>query len=203
MFPLCWTYLSDFKDELEGRSIQNGTPETWYRFGRGQSLNKFNGEEKLIWSVLSTGARYVRDDENILITGGGNGPYYAMRTKGTYDNRYIQALLYHPVIEAMVRARSVKFDGNYYSHKKDSIKDLPIVALDLSQKADKDKHDDLVALVSQIEQAVAAEQAATSPGNRTLARKRSTALRKQLTDKVSTLYGVTGDEVSLVDRLVE
>ena len=52
-FPECWNYLCSHKDKLLSRNIHGYTEDTWYRYGRSQSLTKFNGEPKLIWPVLS------------------------------------------------------------------------------------------------------------------------------------------------------
>ena len=78
-FPLCWAYLCAHKDQLEKRALQGKTADNWYRFGRNQSLTQFDNQPKLIWPVLSIEPRYAYDDQNIVFTAGGNGPYYALR----------------------------------------------------------------------------------------------------------------------------
>ena len=79
-FPLAWAYLKAHKTSLKRRSIQSGTPQTWYRYGRSQSLTKFDSP-KLILPVLSTEPRCAYDDADIVVTGGGNGPYYLVRPR--------------------------------------------------------------------------------------------------------------------------
>lgn len=141
-FPLCYRYLSSHRDQLEDRSIRGGAGSTtWYQFGRSQSLTKFMGAEKLIWPVLSLGASYTLDVSNTLFTGGGNGPFYALKLKSHPANLslyYIMAVLNNPVIEAMVKATTTDFRGDYYSHGKQFVDNLPIVipnTMDASQVA--------------------------------------------------------------------
>jgi type I restriction-modification system DNA methylase subunit len=78
LFPNAWKYLNAHKSKLMDRNIQGGTEDSWYRYGRSQSLTKFN-TEKIILPILSTEPRYAYDNENIVVTGGGNGPYYLIR----------------------------------------------------------------------------------------------------------------------------
>ncbi|MDP2750448.1 MAG: endonuclease, partial [Nanoarchaeota archaeon] len=95
--------------------------------GRSQSLTKFNGAEKLIWPVLSLEPRYNLDKENITITGGGNGPYYALQPRSEETPiLYILGILSHPIIESYVRSRASVFRGGYGSHGKQFIAEIPI-----------------------------------------------------------------------------
>ncbi len=75
-FPLCLAYLTARQADLQRRNIVGGTAATrqFYQFGRSQSLTKFDSP-KIILPILSREARYAYDDTNIMMTGGGNGPY--------------------------------------------------------------------------------------------------------------------------------
>jgi hypothetical protein len=72
--------------------------------------------------------RYAHDDQDIIFTGGGNGPYYGLRPLPKPNSRFtsLQAVLSHPVIEAMVRAIAALSGAVIVSHGKQFIKDLPI-----------------------------------------------------------------------------
>jgi len=73
-FPKCWAYLTAHRAALERRSIQGRTPETWYRYGRSQSLTKFDGTPKLIWPILSLEPCYAYDDRDIVFHRGWQRP---------------------------------------------------------------------------------------------------------------------------------
>jgi len=150
-FPKALAYLQSFKSELTKRNLQGSASDLWYRYGRTQSLTKFSGE-KIILPILSTNARYTLDKQNIVVTGGGNGPYYLIRPKSTValSIQYIMALLSYPVLEAIVRSSSSHFRGDYYSHGRQFTAPLPIMILDLNDEVQKAIHDQISNLVDRL-----------------------------------------------------
>lgn len=151
-FPKCYEYFNDFKEELKNRSIKNSNDENWHQFGRSQSLEKFSGKEHLIWQVLSNDSNYVYDDKSTTFTGGGNGPFYGLEVKNETKESiyYIQAILNHQFIENLVKNKSNSFRGDYYSHGKQFIIDLPIRKIDFSNKKEKEIHDSIVESIKKI-----------------------------------------------------
>ncbi len=138
-YPYCWEYLSARRKELEKRNITGNKSlikQQWYQYGRSQSLTKFD-TPKIILPVLSIEPRYAYDDMNIMVTGGGNGPYYMIRAfNRSISNHYLLAILNHPICEAFIRIHTSAFRGGYYSHGKQFIKDLPIPIPDDKEKAE-------------------------------------------------------------------
>ena len=128
-FPECWQYLSARKDTLEARKISGGraSEAQWYQYGRSQSLSKLGGA-KIILPILSREACYVYDAKGLVVTGGGNGPYYMIRSRddSIVSNYYLLSVLHHPVSEAVVRSKTSSFRGGYYSHGKQFIESIPI-----------------------------------------------------------------------------
>ena len=199
-FPECWAYLNTHKVALERRSIQGRTPETWYRYGRSQSLTKFDGRPKLIWPVLSLEARYAYDDQDITFTGGGNGPYYGLRPlpDTALSIHYLQAVLSHPAIEAMVRARGSAFRGGYRSHGKQFIKDLPIRQIDFANVEEKNAHDRIVELVKTLIQTTERVVTATVPSQRQQAAQQAQILRQAVQALIGGLYNITTTDLAAV-----
>ena len=151
-FPFCYKYLRDFKTELDGRNRPHKTEDNWYAYGRTQSIRRFLGDEHLIWPVLSLSANYVYDNNSIVFTGGGNGPYYglAMKKGSKYSIFYIQALLNSPVLENRVKNIASTFRGGYYSHGKQYLNNLPIRVIDFDKLEDKRNYDEIVANVQKL-----------------------------------------------------
>jgi len=204
-FPQCWGYLNAHRAALEQRSIQGGTPETWYRYGRSQSLTKFDGAPKLIWPVLSLEARYACDDQDIIFTGGGNGPYYGLRPlpETALSIHYLQAVLAHPVIEAMVQAIGSPFRGGYWSHGKQFVKDLPIRQIDFTNGDEKAAHDRIVDLVKTLIQATERAATATVPIQRQQAKQQAQRLRQAVERQIGDLYGITKADLVAVGAILE
>lgn len=148
-YPNCWEYLNRYKSKLEKRSINGGNP-MWYQYGRSQSLSKFHNTEKIIFPVLSKESSYAVDFNNIQFTGGGNGPYYSIIPNSSYSIYYLLGLLSHPVLEAMVKSRASEFRGEYYSHGKQYIENIPIRIIDFDDSFQKGIHDTISGLVQQL-----------------------------------------------------
>lgn len=148
-FPETYKYLLRHKKKLDERNINNRNASNWYQFGRSQSLKRFFRGEHLIWAVLALSGNYVYDNNLITFTGGGNGPFYGLTIKenSLYSIFYIQALLNHWLLELLVRNKASNFRGDYYSHGKQFIAELPIRRIDFNNPKEKKAHDDIVSKV--------------------------------------------------------
>ena len=193
-FPGCWAYLSARRAELERRSITGGVEGTrqFYQFGRSQSLTKFDSP-KIILPILSLDARYAYDEDNITVTGGGNGPYYMIRPRpgARESDAYLLAVLHHPLSEAMVRTNTSPFRGGYYSHGKQFIEHLPVPAAGDADRAAIER------LVGAVIAANDAARAARTPHQRDLAKRNAAALRDQIEARVTALLGLTPGEMAV------
>ena len=112
-FPHALAYLNSFKNKLDERNMPGRTTENWFAFGRSQSLKRFLAGEHLVWPVLSTSSNYVYDNDMVVFTGGGNGPFYGIEKKVTSQESifYIQAILNHWLMELLVKSRASTFRG--------------------------------------------------------------------------------------------
>lgn len=202
-YPLAWDYLSQHRDKLAKRSIggvrdpATGEP-VWYQFGRNQNLNKFISAPKLLFPVLSRRPKYVYDETNMQFTGGGNGPYYSIVSSSGYSLRYLMAILSHPVFEGMVKARASEFNGEYYSHGKQFIKDLPIRRIDFDSATERDLHDEIVATVTGLIEAKAKARAASVQANKAVFTRKAALLEGRMRAQVEALYGLGDGDVSTV-----
>lgn len=194
-FPQCLAYLTARRDELERRALTGGPTDEqqFYQFGRSQSLTKF-GLPKIIVRTLSVEARYTYDDENIMFTGGGNGPYNMVRALPDYEgsNQFLLAVLNHPLCEAMVRMNTSTFRGGYYSHGKQFIEHLPIPPATAAQRAEVEQ------LVAEVFAANEALIEARTPHQQTLQERRIATLRADIEARISTLFGLSAGDLAIV-----
>lgn len=151
-FPECLHYLICYKEGLGKRNVSKRTDDNWFQFGRSQSLRRFSDGEHLIWSVLSTTGNYVFDDTNISFTGGGNGPFYGLEMKSATKESifYIQAIINHWLLESVVKSKASSFRGDYYSHGKQFIEQLPIYKIDFANDQEAHIHDLVVSKVKNL-----------------------------------------------------
>ena len=141
---------------------------------------------------------YAFDRRNLHFTGGGNGPFYSIASRGSYSMLYLMAILTHPVIEAMVRARASEFEGAYYSHGKQFISGLPIRQIDFGVAAEQATHDAIVRAVEQLIEARARLQANTLPADRSLILRVVQTRENQVRQLVNNLYEITPADAQTV-----
>ena len=196
-FPFALAYLNSFRDKLVGRNMNGQNDENWFAFGRSQSLRRFLAGEHLVWPVLSTSSNYVYDNDMVVFTGGGNGPFYGMEKKATSQESifYIQAILNHWLMELLVKSRASTFRGDYYSHGKQFIATLPIYKIDFENPTEVAKHQQIVEMVQNIMRLK--EQLASAPNaaRRTVLEHSITAINAELNSAIDELYQVESQEV--------
>lgn len=201
-YPNALSYLQTFRSELDKRNMPGRTEETWYAYGRSQSLRRFVGGEHLIWPVLSMDSNYVYDDEMVIFTGGGNGPFYGLEMKkyAGVSIFYVQAILNHWLMELLVKQGASTFRGGYYSHGRQFIAKLPIYRIDRDNKDDLAVHDAIVKKVHLIESLnVRAAAAPNSSGKKNIERSEAAAA-KDLNALIDRLYGVEGLQMESTDE---
>ena len=194
-FPGAFAYLSARRAELDQRNVVGGTRATrqFYQFGRSQSLTKFNSD-KIILPALTVELRYAYDDSNVVVTGGGNGPYYLLRPRDDsgLTNFYLLAILNHPLSEAFVRTNTSPFRGGYYSHGKQFIEHLPVPIPREPERAA------IEALVRDLLTAHDNLAAARTPHLQDVQRTRITELRRQVDLRISAIFGLTLADLEIV-----
>ena len=145
-----------------------------------------------MWAVLSTSSNYVYDNDMMVFTGGGNGPFYGLEKKASTQESlfYIQAILNHWLMELLVKNKASTFRGDYYSHGKQFIATLPIYKIDFENQTDVAKHQQIVDMVQNIMQLK--EQIASAPNaaRRTVFEHTIEAINAELNGIIDELYQI-------------
>jgi hypothetical protein len=195
LFPKAWAYFKTKQNVLEERNIVGGSmiDRQWYQYGRSQSLTKFTGN-KIILPILSLEPRYAYDDQNIVVTGGGNGPYYLVSPKSgdNTDLLFVLTLLCHPLSEAMIRMRTSVFKGGYYSHGKQYIEYLPIPK---HSTTDKKEIAELALKAISLKETIGR---AKVPQQKISGERSLKQVRKVIEDRISTLFGLSEEEICII-----
>lgn len=205
-FPYAWEYFLAYKEELMRRSVSPPyTKDTWHKFGRSQSLYKFNNNPKLVWTTLSTEPKYVYDDKDIIFSGGGNGPYYGLQVQDNNPHSifYIQAVLCHPVIEAIIKTgKTSNFQGGYYSHGKQFVVDLPFKEIDFNNDHEKNSHNSIVEDVQNLINLTQRRQEETIPSTRDVIGRQIDMIKKRINSRLNILYGIDADMLKEVEGII-
>ena len=153
-YPGTFAYLEAYYDRLVPkcvsdsgiRDVPNATSDTWYQYGRTQSLTAFINTPKLIVGVLSKEPMYILDKNDILIASGGTAGYCAIskKTDSPYALEYIQAWLSNPITERILNIVGSNFEGGFIARGTSVLSTLPFVELDFEKSVQKDIYDCVV-----------------------------------------------------------
>jgi type I restriction-modification system DNA methylase subunit len=193
-YPLAWDYLRSFAAKLKQRSILGGSPKDrkWYQFGRAQSLDKFDSE-KIIATVLSREPKYGYENQNVIVSGGGNGPYYAIRPRpgASHSIFFILAILCHPLSEAIIRTKTSVFEGGYYSHGKQFLEELPVPNINFASLEGVKEHAAVVEEVKKLIVLTDSTKIAMTPATYAVAAKQIEMTRDKVEARLNKIYGLT------------
>ncbi len=191
-FPEALRYLESVRPELDKRKMDRRHANNWYAFGRSQSIRRFLSGEHLLWPVLSIGPNYVYDDAMTVFTGGGNGPFYGleMKTSSQESIFYVQAILNHWLAELLVKNKASVFRGDYYSHGKQYVGNIPIYRIDFTVPGEVKKHDDIVAKVEEIMRLKEQMNASHNTVRRQIFERSANAVNRELDLLIDSLYQI-------------
>lgn len=136
-FPLCWRYLNYYKNKLLPKNLggkrdvqPNPSSDQWYMYGRSQGLTGWN-EDKLIIGVMSNKPSTAYDANHMVLASGGTAGYIPVfQGESQYALEYVEAWINYPVVDEIFRMLSTDFRGEYWTHGKDKLAQVPFLTID-------------------------------------------------------------------------
>jgi len=116
-----------------------------------------------------------------------------------YDLRYLVGLLNSRLLAWFFPNVSAPFRGNWMSANRQFLSQVPIRTINFSDKADKAAHDRMVTLVEAMLGLHRQLAAARTPQEQTALERQIAASDAQIDRLVYDLYGLTADEIKLVE----
>jgi len=201
-YPRTWEYLKENSKALRSRESGKADNDQWYGYIYRKNLTLFD-TPKLIVQVISLLGRYAYDDTGLYFSGGGNGPYYGIRWKeqdNPHSLHYLQALLNSRLVDWYLHQISSPFRGGYWSYGKRFIEQLPFHNINFTNPGDKSRHDKMVELVEQMLTLHKQLAAAKTPDDKTRLQRQIDATDHQIDQLVYELYGLTDNEIRIVEK---
>jgi type I restriction-modification system DNA methylase subunit len=201
-YPLLYTFLQDAKEELAkpSRDIQPppANNNEWHRYGRHQSLDACEIDEKIIVGVLAQSDKYAIDKHGTLVSSGGTAGYclISVPTDSLYSIYYIQAILGSIQGEWLASLYGEIFRGGYIARGTKVLKQIPIRTIDFDNDGEVNAHNAIVE--RQIALIELGDKIAAAAGNR---RKQIPfirqfeAMKKEQQQAINVLYGMSEEEV--------
>lgn len=209
-YPLFYTFLMAAKPELSkgSRDIQPKptTADEWYRYGRHQSLEACEVEEKMIVGVLAQTDKYAIDNNGTLVSSGGTAGYCLVSIPSgcEYSIYYIQAILDSIQGEWLASLYGEIFRGGYIARGTKVLNQIPIREIDFTNPNERKIHDDIVVRQKRLI-GLGDKLSKASKNQRSLIplQRQFDLLKQEQQNVINMLYGMKNDEVALIPKIKE
>jgi TaqI-like C-terminal specificity domain len=108
-------------------------------------------------------------------------------------------LLNSNLLDTYLKSFSSRFSGGYYAYNRQYIEKLPIHAIDFSDPQDVARHDHMVSLVDSMLSLHKQVKEAHTPHEQTALQRQIEATDEQIDALVYELYGLTEEEIRIVE----
>ena len=115
--------------------------------------------------------------------------------------KYILGLLNSKLLDFFLKNISSTFRGGYYAYNKQYIEKLPIHPINFNDPQDVKKHNEIVKLVEQMLKFNEKLSKTKIPTEKELIQRQIDTTDKQIDNLVYELYGLTDDEIQIVENL--
>ncbi len=202
-FPLTWTYLRENKSRLAARNKGKMSGPKWYGYVYRKNHTRLDSSKLLVPS-LAAGATFAADIDGEFFfvgSGGGGGGGYGISLLPDTDISYfyLLGLLNSQLSSFFLRTISTPFRGGYIALNRQYIAQLPIRPIDFSAPSDKARHDRMVELVKRMLDLQKQLAETKEPQSKTVLQRQIEATDRQIDELVYELYGLTEEEIKIVE----
>jgi hypothetical protein len=194
--PKAWKLLVSNREKLAARDGGKFDSDFWYAFGRSQNLTEME-VPKLIIQVTAIDPIVLLDLKGVFLTGGGAGPFYCIRPLdgANWQLKSLLGILNSNIFGWTVRSQSTPLRGGYFKYSKQYIETVPLPDL-TAKKSEAQLLTTLVDTMLSLQKRLSADQ---SPQRREQIQREIDAADRQIDKIVYQLYGLTGDEIKIVE----
>jgi hypothetical protein len=129
----------------------------------------------------------------VNITTGG----YGLRINAKENSNFILGLLNSKLLDHCIKQMTNRFHGGYFAINKQALERLPYRSINFTDPADKSRHDRMVSLVERM--LALHKQTARTPQEQEMLQREIAATDAQIDRLVYELYGLTEDEIKIVE----
>jgi hypothetical protein len=162
-------------------------------------------QKKIMTPSIAKSASFTLDATDFYYfvgSGGGGGGGYGVTLKPdepmAYE--YILGLLNSKLLDFFLKSSSSSFSGGYFAYNRQYIEQLPMRIINFSEPTDKHRHDRMVALVERMLALNRQLLMAKTAHEETILQRQIEATDKQIDRLVYDLYGLTDEEIKLIEE---
>jgi len=189
-------YLKKNRKVLCDRATVKNEGRVWWRYSRPMHREMYYLPK--IWcSYRSAKNEFVLDETSDYI--GLTNTTVIFGTNSSLTLKYLLGILNSKLFAFRYQSIAKQTGGGVFEYVPNAVGRFPIPALDLSNPKDKDRHDTLAALVEEMLALKKREAAEVLPQARTVIQRQIAALDRRIDAAVYGLYGLTDEEIKVVE----
>lgn len=191
-YPNTYKYLEKYKNELSDRRGPKNNEYEWWRLHRPSVKEIHDAPEKIIVPYRAEHNRFAYDDQQFF-NDGGDIRAIVMKENCGFLIKYILALLNSTLIDWYFGFIG-KTKGNSREYFNKPLALIPI------KSATEAQQQELANLATLMMEAVKKQQSAISEQEKSICKMRVEAIDNQINAKVYALYGLTEEEIAIVEK---
>ena len=197
--PKTYEYLKENERLLKNREGGKFNDRQWYRFGRTQNI-AIQEQVKICVPRLVSRVQAIFDERGEFYLDNVDVGGLTLRDATRENCLYILALLNSNLLTYYLTKISTPFRGGFYSCNKQYLSQLPIKLLDLSNPAEKSRHDEIISLADKMLKLKKELQKTSENTDKWYSLKKEIEQTDRLLDEiVYELYGLTEKEISIIE----
>jgi hypothetical protein len=197
-YPMTYEYLRSRKKELESRKQY----KHWYAYSAPRNLHIHDKADLLVPLLANHGlfAPTTKDKENFCVMASAGFSVSLTNVDAKVNLLYVLGLLNSKLLFWNLQIISNKFRGGWITCTKQYFGTLPIRTIDFTNPAEKAQHDKIVSLVDNMLELQKKYHETRMEQDKELYERQIKFVDAQIDRLVYDLYGLTEEEMSIVER---
>jgi hypothetical protein len=187
-YPTIVEHLSSFQKKAEKRYDKG---EYWWELRACDYYNEFKNA-KIVWGNMAVSPQFAFDINMNYI----NAPAVFIPS----SNLYLLAIMNSPICKWFIQQHAATRSGGFLEYKPMYVSQLPIRTIDFNNKKEKAMHDQVVSLVDKMLDLNEKLKKAKTPHDSELIERQIKATDSQIDKMVYELYGLTEEEIKVVEE---
>jgi hypothetical protein len=196
-FPLLHAYLNENKNYLSAREKGRMNGPNWYAYIYPKNIDVMQNPKILVPDIADR-ASFALDEGGEYAFTSGYG--ITLRPDVKESPKYVLALLNSSLLDFYLKRISTTMRGGFFRYFTQYIGQLPIRRIDFVKLEEKAEHDRIVQLVDSMLALHKQQRIAKSDANRELYQRQINATDAEIDRLVYQLYGLTDDEIKIVEE---
>ena len=192
--PNICRHIDQFKSEITCKEVRD-KKHPLYALHRPRKIGIFNKPEKLVGVITGDRLVLALDVDQTYVTDG----LYVFGVKHHIDLKYIVGILNSKLLSFLYQLLTQEKGRVLAQVKPTVLSKLPIYRLDFSNSSDKSAHDRMVGLVDQMLELHKRLGEVKTPDSKRRIERQISATDRQIDALVYELYGLTEDEIRIVE----